>query len=487
MVDAQTEQHIFVVFGGTGDLMERKLLPAMFHLLDQGLIEQNQCVILGVARSQDHGDESYRNWAREVLGKTDHVSRELANNWCDSNLYFQSIRQQETEDFERLAARIEELEKKHNLSGNRVFYLALPPVGFEPAIKGLGKVGLNKSKGWTRIVIEKPFGRDLETAEALNRVVHKRFTEEQIYRIDHYLGKETVQNLLVFRFANSIFESLWNRDRIESIQISVAEDLGVGHRANYYNQAGALRDMVQNHLTQLLTLIAMEVPSAFQADAIRSEKIKVLKSVVPLEHDRVVLGQYSSGDLNGEQVPGYLDELKNPDGSKTETFVAMRMEIANWRWQGVPFYLRTGKRMPRRSTKIVVRFRHPPVSVFHPYNRCTINSNALIITLQPNEGFDLQFEVKSPGEPLSIQSKHLDFRYADEFEPLPDAYRTLLLDIIQGDQTLFVHGDEVEESWKMYTPILKSDLPVYHYKAGTWGPDEIYDLPKRLGEQWLNR
>jgi len=487
MNESDGDRHIFVVFGGTGDLMERKLLPAIFHLLDGGLIQRDQSIILGVARSKDHNDESIRKWAREVLHNTERLSEDLINKWCDSNLYFQSIGHGKDKNYKQLAERIAELEEAHNLPGNRIFYLALPPVAFEPTITGLGNAGLNTSSGWTRLVIEKPFGRDLESAQALNEVVHNRFNESQIYRIDHYLGKETVQNLLVFRFANSIFESLWNRDRIESIQISVAEDLGVGHRADYYDKAGALRDMVQNHLTQLLTLIAMEVPTAFEADAIRSEKIKVLKSVVPLEKDRVVLGQYTKGKVNGQAVAGYLDELGGTEQSNTETFVAMRMEIANWRWQGVPFYLRTGKRMPRRSTKIVVRFRHPPVSVFHPYNRCTVTSNALIITLQPNEGFDLQFEVKSPGEPLNIETKHLDFRYADEFEPLPDAYRTLLLDVIQGDQTLFVHGNEVEESWKLYTPLLKRDLPIYSYEAGTWGPDEIYELPKRLGEQWLNR
>ncbi|MBD3274606.1 MAG: glucose-6-phosphate dehydrogenase, partial [Candidatus Marinimicrobia bacterium] len=393
-------------------------------------------------------------------------------------------RNSEPSDFRNLAERIQSLEEEHELPGNRVFYLAIPPVAYETTINGLGSASLNESPGWTKIVVEKPFGRDLSSAQKLNNITHKYFSEEQIYRIDHYLGKETVQNLLVFRFANAIFESIWNRDRIESVQITVSEELGVGHRADYYDKSGAIRDMMQNHLTQLLTLIAMEIPSSFDAESIRSEKIKVLKGINTIEPEDVVLGQYTAGMVEGEQVPGYLEEEGVPEESTTETFAAIRLEILNWRWQGVPFYIRTGKRLPERLTQIIVRFRRPPVSVFHPYDRCTLHSNALIITLQPNEGFDLQFEVKSPGEPLQMQTHDLGFRYADAFEPLPDAYRTLLLDVIQGDQTLFVHGEEVEASWKLYTPLLDGKMEIHPYEAGTWGPERAIKLPKSIGEQW---
>ena len=466
--------------------MRRKLLPAIYHLVDSKIMTKDQCVILGVSRSSDMNNASYRQWAQDALEGADDFTMDDAGPWCNKCMHYQSIGDSEPEDFERLAKRILELEKENDLPGNRVFYLALPPVAFAPTAKGLGNVGLNKSNGWTRLVIEKPFGRDLESAEDLNNTIHEHFSESQIYRIDHYLGKETVQNLLVFRFANAIFESLWNRNHIDSVQITVAEDLGVGRRGDYYDKSGALRDMVQNHLTQLITLVGMEIPPAFTADAIRAEKVKVLQSIPKIDREDIVLGQYTAGEIAGEAVPGYLDEPNVPDDSKTETFVAMRLEISNWRWQGVPFYLRTGKRLPERRTQILVRFHRPPVSIFNPYDRCNVSSNSLILTLQPNEGVDLQFEVKSPGEPLTMQTHDLGFRYGDVFEPLPDAYRTLLLDIIQGDQTLFVHSNEVEASWKLYTPIIESELPVHKYTAGSWGPEKALKVPRNYDERWFS-
>lgn len=390
----------------------------------------------------------------------------------------------EAEDYQALAARIAKLEQAHHLPGNRVFYLALPPAAFPSTIVGLGEAGLHRSPGWSRLVIEKPFGRDLTSAQDLNRLLHRYFDESQIYRIDHYLGKETVQNLLVFRFANALFESVWNRDRVKHIRIMVAEELGVEGRAGYYDQTGAIRDMVQNHLMQLLTLAAMEVPEAFDGEAIRREKIKVLRQIEPLDREHVVFGQYIGGRIDGQEVPGYRDEPGVAPGSTTETFVALRLEVTNWRWQGVPFYLCAGKRLPRRLTQIVVAFRCPPVSVFRPFFRCEIDSNVVVITLQPDEGFDLCFEVKAPGQPFSLQTHRLHFRYSEAFGRLPDAYETLLLDIITGDQTLFVHADEVEAAWRLYTPLLEHRLPAYPYAAGTWGPPAAEHLLGDMRGSW---
>jgi glucose-6-phosphate 1-dehydrogenase len=334
----------------------------------------------------------------------------------------------------------------------------------------LGKAGLNRSIGWTRLVIEKPFGRDLASAHRLNETVHEYFKERQVYRIDHYLGKETVQNLLAFRFGNALFESVWNRDHIKSVQITVAEELGIEGRAGYYEKAGALRDMVQNHLTQLLTLTAMEAPAAFEANAIRFEKIKVLRSILPISDKHVVFGQYAAGKGEDAALAGYRQEPNVAPRSQTETFVALRLDIENWRWEGVPFYLRTGKRMARRVTEIAIHFRHPPVALFRKFNGSNPHTNALVITLQPDEGFELSFEVKAPGEGFNLQTQRMAFRYADMFGTLPDGYETLLMDVIEGDQTLFVHAEEAEASWALYSPLLEKKLPRHPYPAGSCGP-----------------
>ncbi len=485
MNDKRVEPHLFVIFGATGDLMQRSLLPALYHLARQGHLRKDS-IILGAARASNLDDASFRALAREALAKDKIAITDELNRWIDERFFYQSIGQEKGEDFAVLSERIGCLERDFGLPGNRVFYLALPPMAFPTTIERLGEVGLNKSPGWTRLVVEKPFGRDLESARTLNALVHRYFDESQVYRIDHYLGKETVQNLLVFRFANPIFESLWNRDRIQSVQITVAEELGIGSRAGYYDRAGALRDMVQNHLTQLLTLIAMEVPPTFDGDSIRAEKVKVLRSVAPLTDDRVILGRYDRGKTAGGEVPGYLEEKGVPADSRTETFVAVSLDIANWRWHGVPFYLRTGKRMPERVTQIIINFRRAPVSIFDPTGRCDMHFNSLNIFLQPDEGFDLCFEVKSPGEGTKLQTQSLRFRYGEVFAPLPDAYETLLLDVVTGDQTLFVHADEVEASWKLYEPLLEQKLPIYTYPAGTWGPPEAERLIKREGHVWAN-
>ena len=328
-----------------------------------------------------------------------------------------------------------------------------PPGRLRPAITGLGQAKLNRSPGWTRLVVEKPFGRDPESAQNLNQLLHRYFDEPQIYRIDHYLGKETVQNLLIFRFANDIFEPLWHRNLVQSVQITVAESAGVGSRGNYYEQTGALRDMAQNHLTQLLTLTAMEVPVAFEPEAIRSEKAKVLRAVSPVRPEDVVYGQYTRGSVGGKEAPGYREERGVAPDSVTETFVALKLGIENWRWNGVPFYLITGKGLPARFTQIAVTFRCPPVWLFQP-RPATCNPNVLVFTLQPDEGFDLHFQVKAPGEPLELKTQRLRYRYAEAFGPLPDAYETLLVDVMAGDQTLFVRADEAEAAWRIYAPLL---------------------------------
>lgn len=469
------DNHIYIVFGATGDLMKRKLLPALHDMLIKQK-RSSKYVVLGVSR-RPLSDEDYRAMAQEAM--IEHgFSEDEARSWCASNLFFQSVPAQSPEAFEALRERIEALEEDFDLPGNRVFYLSLPPSAFKSTIELLGSSGLNQSPGWTRIVIEKPFGRDYESGRELNDFVHQHFAEDQVYRIDHYLGKETVQNLLVFRFGNAIFESLWDRNHIERVDIVVNESLGVGSRAGYYDQSGALRDMVQNHLTQLFTLVAMEPPASVEANAIRYEKIKVLKSVRSIEAPDVVFGQYGAGEQDGEPVRAYREEDNIPPDSTTPTYVGLRLFIDNWRWQGVPFVLQTGKRLKERLTRIVITFRRPPISLFHGQKECSLHSNVLHMTLQPDEGFSLGFDVKQPGSGYALATHDLRFQYQDAFGALPDAYRTLLEDVVRGDPTLFVHAEEVEEAWKLYTPLLESEHDLHTYAPGSWGPSAIYRMTR---------
>lgn len=465
--------------------MGRKLLPALHRQAVRGALG-TQSFVLGVGVETGFSDSTFRARCREQLASAGVSADDLAAGFLVSRLFYQALPKGNSADFQALSDRIASLERTNKLPGNRVLYLALPPVVFPSTIASLGESGLNRSAGWTRLVIEKPFGRDLESAEKLNELLHRWFDESQVYRIDHYLGKETVRNLLVFRFANSLFEPLWNRDRIESVEITVAESLGVEHRARYYEGAGALRDMIQNHLTQLFTLAAMEVPASFDAEAIRHEKYKVLCSVAPIGLQNVVFGQYARGKINGADVPGYRDEPDVPKNSQTETFVALRLEVANWRWHGVPFFLRTGKRMERRSSQIIVTFHYPPVSIFQPLDSTPIHANQLVVTIQPDEGFDLCFEIKAPGEGVRLETRSLHFRYSEAFAPLADAYETLLLDILKGDPTLFVRDDWVEASWRLYTPLLLRRPSPFPYSAGSWGPAEADRLLRGLGRGWAN-
>lgn len=478
------DRHIFVIFGGTGDLMRHKLLPAMWRLAEQGL---SGCPskLLAVARRAQFDDAAYRQWAREALQAAGLPLDGAVDKWCDDCVHYEALGEETAQDFCGLKQRIEQLEREHDLPGNRVFYLAIPPDTLIDVVRKLGEAGLNRSAGWVRLVVEKPFGSDYDSAITLDAAIKQFFSETQVYRIDHYLGKEAVQNLLVFRFANPIFESVWNRDRIASVQITVAENGGAEGRATYYERAGVLRDMMQNHLSQLLSLTAMEIPPALDADSVRAEKAKVLRSIREIDPREVVLGQYVAGQVDGETVPAYVDQQDVPDESQTPTFAALEVRINNWRWQGVPFFLRTGKRLPASARQIVINFRCPVLAMFERFPEATINSNALIITIEPDEGFELRFEVKAPGDLMDVQTHSFRFRYDEVFDRLPEAYEALLLDLLHGDQTLFVRIDEVLEAWRLFTPLLRAGLPVHKYAAGTWGPPEAERMAVPTGPACL--
>lgn len=483
MSEHRVEPHVFVIIGATGDLTRRKLLPALYHLRDQGILETRNTQIVGAALP-DMGEERFRLWAFEGLSQAGWHNEAELRTWCDECLYYQTLHEGRPQDYEALAAYIQRLERTHGMPENRVFYLALPPDTVLDTMERLDEAGLLKSHGWVRVVLEKPFGRDFHSARRLNTTLHRYIEESQIYRIDHYLGKETVQNLLAFRFANPIFESLWNRDSIEHIQITVAEDLGVEHRGTYYQQAGALRDMVQNHLTQLMTVVAMEVPVSFNAAAIQSEKLKVLYSIAPITLQDVAFGQYTSWQVAGQTIHGYCEEQGVPKDSTTETYVALRAGIHNWRWKGVPFYLRTGKRLPRKMTQIAVTFREAPTQVFRSLDPGSISPNMLLIMLQPSEGFSLCFSVKSPGRSFRLSDHALQFDYESVFGQLPEAYETLLRDVMIGDQTLFVSAEFTETAWRLYAPLLTGEKSVHPYTAGSWGPSEGDALLKKNGHRW---
>jgi glucose-6-phosphate 1-dehydrogenase len=481
---SQVDPHIFVIFGGTGDLAERKLLPSLYRLI-AGEEVGDRCVVLGVSR-KDLGDEGYREWTRQALERAG-SSIEETTVWCERNVYHHAL-DAGPEGYESLRRRIETIEAERGLPGNRVFYMAIPPVVFGATIEGLGSAGLAHGPGWARVVVEKPFGTDLASARELNHLLRSHFDESQIYRIDHYLGKATVQNLLTFRFTNPMFERLWNRDRVAQVEITVAEDLGIGGRAGFYEHAGVIRDMVQNHLTQLLALVAMEPPNVFDADRIRDEKVKVVAAVAPIDPGDVVYGQYGHGIVDGSPVPGYHEEDGVDPGSVTPTFAGIRIYVDTWRWQGVPFLLRTGKRLPERSTKISVTFREPALCVFHGRrDDCVHEPDVLLIILEPDEGFSLRFNVKSPHEDTTIDTQSLHFRYSDVYGQLRDAYQTLILDILEGDQTLFVRADEVEASWRIYDPLHDQDTAPVVYDAGTWGPAEMDQGVPLGGDAWMQR
>jgi glucose-6-phosphate 1-dehydrogenase len=472
----------YIIFGGTGDLSQRMVLPALYHLHERGAASGIPVVAVTRGETDDAG---FRKMAVAALVR-DGVARTKAAAWARQFLYYQPIHDGTAEDYRELGNRLDAIEASHKTAGNRIFYLALPPQFFGPTASGLARNGLAKAVGWVRIVIEKPFGRDLDSALKLNTELHEGWREDQIYRMDHFLGKDTVQNLLVFRFANAMFESLWNREHVSSVQITVAEDLGVEMRAGYYETSGVIRDMIQNHLTQIMTLVAMEPPSAIDAASIRQEKVKVLRAVKPIPPEAVVRGQYTAGRIDGKKVRAYRKEPGVSHSSEIGTFVAMRLSVDNWRWQGVPFLLRTGKRMGSRLTEIVLTLREPPVSLFQPFDACQMSGDTLVLRLQPDEGFILYFDVKVPGPDFQLSSEPLHFEYRDAFGPLPEAYETLLQDVIEGEQMLFVHAEEVEASWRLYTPVLEDGGKPLPYPAGSWGPAEASRLAGSGALRWRN-
>lgn len=485
---------ILVIFGASGDLTSRKLIPALYSLKIQKLLPAGFAVI-GVGRTF-FADSDFRDKMKESIrlfseGKP---QDEVLINDFTSCLYYLTMDNSAPQDYGRLKNKLLETDKAYGTGGNYIFYMATPPVLYEKIAENIAGSGLaDQTEGFRRIIVEKPFGYDLESGKKLNKRLHELVSEEQIYRIDHFLGKETVQNLLVTRFANGIFEPLWNRNYIHRVEITAAESIGVEQRGGYYDSAGALRDMVPNHLLQMAGLTAMEPPSSLEPDAIRNEVLKVLQSLQPIpeaEVPKVVIrGQYTASTVRGECLPGYRYEKEVSRHSRTETFVAIKFFINNWRWGGVPFYIRTGKRLPTRVTEIVIHFKRTPHHLFQREAGVS-TSNLMVIRIQPDEGILLKFDMKEPGAGFNVKNVDMDFHYKDLTDiRVPSAYERLLYDVMAGDSTLFSRDDEVEMAWKFVDPIQKAwannpRIKMYGYPAGTWGPDVCDDLIEGCGLSW---
>jgi glucose-6-phosphate 1-dehydrogenase len=484
-----------VIFGASGDLTRRKLLPALYHL-SRGQRLPARFAVIGVART-DLGDDGFRKQLRASL--TEFAKAEAAQDdvtaYLESRLHYLSGELDDPALYQRLSQKLREIDGGDGV----LYYLAVPPAVYGAIAEQLGRAGLagTPPAGWRRVIVEKPFGTDLASARALNQLLHQHFDEPQIFRIDHYLGKETVQNLLVFRFANGMFEPIWNRRYIDHVQITAAETVGVEGRAAYYEGAGALRDMVQNHLMQLLTLVTMEPPVTFSADSVRDRKMDALLSIQPIARPAaaskgpaVVRAQYGPGWVNGRTVVGYREERGVSPASASETFVALRLQLDSWRWAGVPFYVRTGKRLPKRTTEIAIQFHRPPLEIFRRVSPSPVAPNLLVVNVQPDEGIAIRFEAKLPGMRMQLAPVMMTFRYGTAFGGGgPDAYETLLLDAMLGDGTLFARGDFVEASWALITPVHESwnssgGAPIPTYEAGEWGPSEAGALMARDGRRW---
>jgi glucose-6-phosphate 1-dehydrogenase len=486
-----------VIFGATGDLNKRKLLPSLYNLRANHLLPRSFAMV-GVAR-RACDDEAFRELMTLDIQKfaTGPVDPTL---WADfrQRLHCVSGDLENPATYQRLAERLAELDREHQTGGNVLFYLATPPDAFGPIVERLGAAGLVQEKDgrWRRVIVEKPFGRDLDTARALNERLVSVLRERQIFRIDHYLGKETVQNILVFRFANGIFEPVWNRRYVDSVQITVAEELGVEARGAYYDTSGVLRDIIQNHIFQVLALVAMEPPSSLDPEAVRNEKVKVLDAIRPMRHEEIltatVRGQYGEGFVGGQKIAGYRQEPNVSPRSMTDTYAALKLLVDNWRWEGVPFYVRSGKRLARRETLVTIQFKSPPLMLFRGAGVESIDPNRLELRIQPNEGIALQMKAKIPGQSIRLANVNLDFSYADFGPAVPaTGYERLLYDCMVGDTTLFHRWDTVESAWRIATPVLDlwTSLPARdfpNYAAGSWGPTTADELLQKDGRRWVN-
>ena len=482
---------VFVIFGASGDLTKRKLIPALFSLHKLNLLPENFAII-GTARSE-LSDSDFRESMRAAINEYGEMDESRVEDFLKI-IYYVSTDSEDDASFTNLKSKLKNVREKLSVKGNTIFYLSTPPKLYSAIPKLLAAQGLNnESDGWKRLIIEKPFGYDLQSAEDLHEKLMHDWKEDQIYRIDHYLGKETVQNVLVTRFSNGIFEPLWNRNFIHHIEITSAEDIGVEKRGGYYDSSGALRDMIQNHLLQLVGLIAMEPPASLEAAAIRSEINKVFQALRPIKDDEitdhVIRGQYLSSTIKGNKVKGYREEEGVPENSKTETFAAIKFYIDNWRWGGIPFYIRTGKRLPTRVTEVVIHFKPTPHYLFAQQDFCN-SCNQLIIRIQPDEGILLKFGMKTPGPGFNVQNVNMDFHYSDiAHQKVSPAYERLIHDSMIGDKTLFAQSNEVMAAWKFLTPILqawKNDcrVPIYGYPAGTWGPEQADSLIEEKDMTW---
>jgi len=491
------ERCVMVIFGATGDLTKRKLLPALYNLARQNFLPEDFAIV-GVGRKA-MSDEEFRRKVGDdlreyVAGETDAEKIK----WFEERSYYLTGNYDEPATFEKLEKSLKEIDEKHKTGGNCFFYLATPPDLFAPVTQQIEQTGLSRETGgsWRRFIYEKPFGRDLESAKKLNADLLEIISESQIYRIDHYLGKETVQNILVFRFANGIYEPLWNRTHIDSVQITVAEKLGVEERGGYYDTAGALRDMIPNHIFQLITLTAMEPPVSFEADAVRDEQFKILHAIQPFAPEDVaqnaVRGQYAAGKIDGKNIEDYRSEKGVAADSKTDTFAALKVKIDNWRWADVPFYIRTGKSLATRHSEIVIQFKRPPFVLFRHTEVERMTANRIVIHIQPDEGITQEFAAKTPGPVINTSRVEMSFNYRDFFGDTPSTgYERLLYDCMIGDATLFQRADMVEESWKTVAPILdiwgnQTNGEVPKYAAGSWGPNEADELIERDGRKWRN-